>query len=509
MLDTSRSRYLAPLPPISRPGRAQRIAWRSVLIGVCAALVVAVIAVLVLRPFPRASLAYPIYWAHDALYLRIKGYTYTRYLPVSLVWWSLLALVSVLWLASFLSDRSLILHPHTHLLRWAVRRAAYHGWLLAAAEWFAQIGLAGHALLREVVEHEFALVIGALVAMPRGQANEATCDFAVRLCTLVTRLLLLESRAETIDAARLQAAMRQQQAAIALHYQQQKSLLKRSDELATKLAAPVLAQVQRWRQPPDLSGMSLLIDLFVLACQNVPALVERGLDPEIAARVPSDKALAHFLVEATDRRRGHVERARGALERHAWARASSRRIEPNRDASPLTLPDEHAVLIGELAAGQAILAALVNGEPTPALAFLDALDALGLAADLVLYGAVSTAPPSRDADDPIRRLAVQAHALSEGASTSLHYRVAATLVDEMGQRRRQEQRGARAAAALFASKQGPSARLLDDIAKEDDFELIGACADLLDGAAGPRFADSWARAPSAGEEYGLEHSNSK
>lgn len=110
------------LPDTHKRGRGKRIVLRWVLFSIIGIIATIGIIIIGLRLLPEGGIASAVYALHDSLYLPLKGNLWTRALPQYLWIWLVLFTGIVLFLLSWLSDRSFLLWWHKRLLQWAVRR---------------------------------------------------------------------------------------------------------------------------------------------------------------------------------------------------------------------------------------------------------------------------------------------------------------------------------------------------------------------------------------------------
>lgn len=187
------SNYLAALPRYQARGRPMRIIRRAVVLLILGGLLLLLVATVAGRWLSPAGPGWVLYWLHDNLFLPFKGYTYTLFFPTSLVWWLILALIAGLIVLSLLLDRSLLLTPHTWLLRRAVRLPHSGGWLLGAANLLCRAGIKP-GLLQDVAQHELELALLAAGAQQAGETDK-------RLCRTIARLTLLEIQLHRLPPA--------------------------------------------------------------------------------------------------------------------------------------------------------------------------------------------------------------------------------------------------------------------------------------------------------------------
>ena len=134
-----------------------------------------------------------LYVLHDYAALPFWGYTWTRFAPYSITWWSLAGIALIVWLATFLTRRSAVRGLHARLCRVVVhaltqpdRSPRYVARLTAWVDWLGARTL--HArLLEDVVRLEQA---GALIAIVESSSplDERAAWRLVRLTDLLTRL---------------------------------------------------------------------------------------------------------------------------------------------------------------------------------------------------------------------------------------------------------------------------------------------------------------------------------
>jgi len=108
----------APEPPRQRPYGLRRLAVTAI----AAALVVPVLSVH-RRWYALGGPGDAVYWAHDTLFLPLKGWLWTALFPVgTLMWLTAAAVLLALVLLSYLFDVDLIRGVQTALIRWGCER---------------------------------------------------------------------------------------------------------------------------------------------------------------------------------------------------------------------------------------------------------------------------------------------------------------------------------------------------------------------------------------------------
>jgi hypothetical protein len=143
-----------------------------------------------LLPLPALDALYVL---HDYAALPFWGYTWTRFAPYSITWWSLAGIALVIWLATFLTRRSAVRGLHARLCRIVVvhlvarsnRSPRHVARLTAWVDWLAARTL-GAELLKDVVRLEQT---DALIAIVDGWALDDRAAWRlVRLTDLLARL---------------------------------------------------------------------------------------------------------------------------------------------------------------------------------------------------------------------------------------------------------------------------------------------------------------------------------
>ena len=196
-------RAMADWTDSETPGILRR---RRVVIAGIAALAAALVLVTRagLLPLPALDVLYVL---HDYAALPFWGYTWTRWAPYSVTWWSLAGIAGAVWLATFLTRRSAVRGLHARLCRVVVhvltqpgRSPRHVARLTKWVDWLAARTL-GAELLEDVVrlEQTEALTVIAGAASPLDE------DAAWRLVRLTDLLTGLTSRAGAPDRERWRA----------------------------------------------------------------------------------------------------------------------------------------------------------------------------------------------------------------------------------------------------------------------------------------------------------------
>ncbi|HET9370721.1 MAG TPA: hypothetical protein VFO19_10760 [Vicinamibacterales bacterium] len=175
------------------PGILRR---RRIAIAVLVALGAALVFLIRSNRLPSPALDV-LYVLHDAIALPVWGYSWTRFAPYALTWWSLAGIALVVWLATFLTRRSAVRALHARLCRIVVLHAVArsNGWsrhvarLTTWVDWLAARGLAAE-LLKDVVRLEQTAALMAIV-----DGSTLDDDAARQLVRLTDLLAKLSSHA--------------------------------------------------------------------------------------------------------------------------------------------------------------------------------------------------------------------------------------------------------------------------------------------------------------------------
>ncbi len=424
----ARSQLLAPLPDLRMPGRLVRIVLRMTLIIATGWFVVTLIQAVRHKELGERVYAQPLYWAHDAIYLPIKGYTFTQFYPASLIWYTLAATLFGAWLCCFAVDRSLVRMPQIWLARLWVRSLPFHRLLVAGTKVLRHIGLSPD-LLVAAVEHERDQAVWQLAAGKRGAGRRL-----VRRARLLIRLRLLYD-----DRAMLLHAL--------LDWQDAMLLLRfRRDPAAGKLAGDVVPLCRRVLQPLNQSFFEAawfhelgfdraacaadLLRQAVLASDA--AKIFGDAEERDALAVATPLAAIGALVAATEWRCRRVDALRARLESGLRDPiAATGLIDGLADELGLASePDAELPFLGAIALRCALAAAHAAGSADLALAAIEAIEALRLALDCVAIS--PRVPPA------LLRTIACARAWAGDLPRPPDYQMAASLTSQAVTRQRQQ-----------------------------------------------------------------------
>lgn len=372
-----KSPFLAALS-LKKTNRFVRIFVRATLLALLVIPVLVWLILVIFQPLDKHGLGYWPYWLHDYIFLPLKGYTYTLYYPNSLAWWGFIAIVVIVWLASFLSDTSFIQPPHVRLLRRLVGQEICHGALLLIPRllryhWFEP------RLLIAVTEHERILALHKL--------NEAlpTSTECARLAHLTYLLMELQLLPRPSLFGRMAAAVYWQQTWLALrrHSCPQKAIATMAGRLNTLLHSISMTQSDATltRSIPFEPGV-ISRDLIWLTRLTNANLNGSTRHPSIGIQSSAERLyILSRLADSIQRRQSILNRVRYQLERLVLAPSTDlQSLEPITEVQGLPALDEAVLrMLGQLSVGIALDLALHDITALPlALSYLDSLEALSL-----------------------------------------------------------------------------------------------------------------------------------
>jgi hypothetical protein len=163
----SRSPLLASAPPPERRHNlGLRIGWRALALAAMTVLGMAIALMLKRTSLRPGGPGHPLLWAHDHLYLPLKGYLFTMGYPWSLTWWLTLILLLALGLVGFVLVRPLTRRLHIRLVRLSLRssrtRRLLRRWCHKPKLGWLSFDRLGTGLITAVVEHDRESAIAAL-----------------------------------------------------------------------------------------------------------------------------------------------------------------------------------------------------------------------------------------------------------------------------------------------------------------------------------------------------------
>ncbi|MBX2998829.1 MAG: hypothetical protein KF893_09995 [Caldilineaceae bacterium] len=366
------STVLAPLPSIPADGRGRRIVRRVVIAAIISLAFYLLVVTLIYRLLLPNGIGYLLYWLHDHVYLPIKGHTFTRFFPESLVWWLCAATVIVLWTLCWLADRSLVRGGHIWLLRQAVRRRWTHPWLLMTARGFARMGMQP-TMLQAVTDHERVALIERMTPVPD---NEPAGSVRRRIYAL-TRLAAYLRHPHTPAMPDPRTAHEIQEAGFLFDYHGEQRLQGRLLLIQPPKADWLQAA---WAEPERWTPVALVSEIYLLLLIAAPDVQARWFGERPQA-IPALADPLYFLSNAVAARSLHLESLHARLEQ-LWLRKS-----PGRRTAETFLPNESPsarALLGEMAMAVAVHTAWLTQSPHTALRFADAVTALKVTASLLM-----------------------------------------------------------------------------------------------------------------------------
>lgn len=381
-----RSPWLSHLPQIKVEGRLARQSVRLVFFGIIGFLLLSLL-LLIWQPKVRSGPVYLLYWLHDRLFLSFKAYTYTIFFPTSIIWWGIAATIFVLWLTSYLADRSLILQPHIWLLRFAIHQPSVHPTLVGFAQQFQPHGIES-ALLKTVAEYERDLACHYVGETLPSDVDPIAMRSVVRFTNLLVRLCLL-------PASRLSEHLY----ATVLWYEALLLLLGwevagggEAENLKLALlvtladCARLIGQrLPQWtnrpgEEAPAQSAFALeaFAADFTLTCHSQPMLAHHLFGADAAMRFDHANIRGQ-LARSVANRRVLLERLRQPFELDKRRNGfRSGHTEDGLGFSPgTTLTPRDLTLLGRLSVGIALYAACLGAAPEIALGYLDTVEMVG------------------------------------------------------------------------------------------------------------------------------------
>jgi hypothetical protein len=381
----SRSPLLATPPaPERRHNLGLRIGWRVLAVAAMTVLGMAVTLLVKRTSLTPGGPGHPLLWAHDHLYLPVKGYLFTMGYPLSLAWWLTLILLLTLGLFGFVLVRPLTRRPHIRLVRLFLQRSRtrrlLRWWCHKPKLGWLRFDQMGTGLVMAVVEHDRESAIAALDAEEwPGNAGDEPVDKVAGACRFSSFSASVQARRASTKAALLAPISALEAALLRLELLAPKASRSKSEEspaarlrrrLETELAELL---VRLCPDPRTLTGSQSPIISFH------PRLLARDLGYLIgieAKQWPTDDGVRiKALLEAAQDRRQLLDNLRRQVELSLPFNVCSQPV--------LTLPEVKEELpppgFAPLAVDVMIGLAVRRQAPELALAYLDSLEALRFA----------------------------------------------------------------------------------------------------------------------------------
>lgn len=387
-----RSHLLRKMPVTRHPGRYQRIVTRLSVLAVLAIILLIVILIMAFQLLPPRGLGLQLYQYHDKIFLPIKGYTYTLFFPVSIIWWGIALTLLVLAVASFVSDRSFIREPHVQFTRWLLRRTVLHPFLLKGGLFFQRLGLFPYVVYNAVLyerDLQLQLIYASWDQIPHGEAAQPRAGLSrvepvltkkifqnlVDLTNLLIELELLHPGGHALKAA--------------AYWQQTFLLVSLKNKRPRQNKAPLENLARQLSQSAPRSYNEPEASFTHQAVVRDLAWLMQGNDREIAKEMLSclytnttqemgqlDRVKAQkYLVQEIEARRLTLEQLRQTAERQFMPAKKTHRT--NRTLEAIADDTGQAALlgIGKMTTYTALQVAFQTGVSEIGLAYLEALEA--------------------------------------------------------------------------------------------------------------------------------------
>lgn len=375
------STLLSTWPQLHEDGRRRRIVLRALAATVTASVLAALIVVIAYRSLPTTGLGHTLYFLHDNVYLPVKGYTFTRNYPESLIWWLAILIIVLLWTIFWIADRSLVRSAHIGAIRWTVKRRGAHAPLITATRLFARVGMQPH-LIQNVVAYEWENLADALTPLVEQRPSATQLNQFATLTRFYCDLHVLPT-AQPIGASHLRVLATLHQAVFLIYFHQVRAGNPPSDDqtLHWLFAAlpPRSAWLQEsWRAPDRLTLDAILSEIYLFGAACDPRLLARWF-PDDPPDLPSPRALLRSLIE---QRATVLEGLHRTLEESLYRQ--ERRLHGQKPVAPLgDQSDEVRRLSGCILTHSALYTAWLGNDVDLALRSVNALDALKLSTALV------------------------------------------------------------------------------------------------------------------------------
>ncbi len=362
--------------PAPQPARRVRLGFVILFFVV---LFAAPVAMVVTRMFPYSAPWSVLYWAHDHIYLPIKGYTFTLFYPFSLIFWGAILFLLLLWGISFLYSPSLYQRLQVWLARKAVGRLMLHPILLRSARRFNKWGYKPQ-LLKEVAAQQRQIAFKRLAKHSLETVDFPALKKALRLTLLHSRILTFPPKTASTHLLALTFC---QDVFMQLRRKSGGPAHKGFDSLKSALTAemgrliiPLVPyteprQLEEARaQEANFDFASIAVDLLYLL-----SLMDRDISGHIhGPEMPETKkesVVFHRLAASVSARQNILDLKRDELE-----------TGQNRyRVDFLKIVPEMLPILGRLSIQLAMETAALTGEINIAIGYLETIEAL----DFVLY----------------------------------------------------------------------------------------------------------------------------
>jgi hypothetical protein len=464
------SSILKEMPREEKP-KAGRLLRRVIILLSLLIAVTFPVVLIYTRTAPENAVGSWLYWFHDYVFLPIKGCTYTRHYPLSLILWGPIAFIIILWTISYLSKTPLFRRLQIVFTRKAVRKKLLHPLLIKSAEKLKKWGFLPE-LLEAVTAGQREINLQYFAALPQQRININSVAKTAYLTLLHTRLLTLPP-----------SAVENHLTAAALWLETYSHLITRSTanpdhERINRLIADMTAQIPSIVEPllayktphkleaakqkkAGFDALSLAVDLLYLVSLKSAEIA--GI--LLGTNIPSEKretVVIRRLAVSSASRRAFLDRNRSRLENRSRLYYS------------VSLPTEPELLsaMGRLSTLIALHLSALTHSPNVGLGFLETIETL----DFVLHLWEPERPGRTASKEPSGQQRLLW--LINGLPTSRDYRFSA----ELAQQEAVHQKEIWERSCKFSSeKEGPI--------REEDFDLARSRVRSLFHAAGPTFPD--------------------
>ncbi len=446
-------------------GLSRRLIVAAWSLGVPALLVVLIIT----RVFPVDGPGRVLYVVHDQVYLPMKGYLFTQFLPWSLALWGGLVLLIILKLVSYLVSGSLLKGLHQSLVLQLSGFPVWRAFLFESEKRLIRFRPASQTLVLAANIHRRKAMQARLKDRSRVHPAQAAL-FHINLLTLDWKTnfwhaLLYCFEAWMVD--KRPGSERDNRDATGLLRDRLVSLIEKKLRWRNESELEIALSL-----PPGFLEDSILIDLLFLAALEDRDLADRLLDPEIVARPTAlNAAVENRLSLSCDTRQAMIQNARRYYENMTYDGYP----DHSGDLTFLdSLPkaSESLRAIGVLTTHIALERARLVGRSVWAEAYLEALESLNLA----MAFAYEEKPIQRRDQQQVE---LKASSLFRDLPDGSHYRYCAELSAFEGRNLQETWNRA----GLFSRQRG-------SLVSEDDFELERQRVRSLLLAAGPE-EDQW------------------
>ena len=378
-----RSSTLSRMPPtqIKLSDSIGRAGFRIISSQGILILLTALIVAIRLELLPKQGIGAFLYRLHDTLYLWLKGYTYTRFYPNSLIWWGIILTILFLILLSLFIDRSLIKEPHIRFIRYCMKRHRLHHFIIQGSYLLRRLGIRPY-LLQKVAYQEWEKAIIQLSQKPVNTGSPSACQYIVICIQLQLKIAPLFPHNTTSSLRRLEQWHQTYLTIDAYGAINEPEFKRILDTLLRAFAFINPNDFGTINHPSETNQLFEPAQLF----QEMATLCQLGeIRLHGSTSVNEQRQLEHTLLASIDRRRIELlDKAIIQLE--------------NQIKSPdrllllplLTNSDETLAIAGRVSLNIALHLACLTMQPAIALAYVEAVEALAFLLDITNLKTPST-----------------------------------------------------------------------------------------------------------------------